>query len=90
MPTENTHIPRTEIPSEILNSPTIIPRNSDSKNTDHLVELLEKLLDTLGDISNINFDINNMQPSCSNTLHMQVSNRTVFESVSAKDVMPIP
>ncbi|KAL4126459.1 hypothetical protein QTP88_010681 [Uroleucon formosanum] len=30
------------------------------------------------------------QPSCSNTLHMQVSNRTVFESVSAKDVMPIP
>jgi len=87
MPAETTHIPRTEMPPESPNSPTIIPFNS---NTDPLVELLEKLPDTLVDISNINFDINNVQPSCSNTLQMKVSDGTVFENVSPKDVMPIP
>jgi len=55
---------------ESLNSPTNIPLNSDPKNTDPLVELLEKLPDTLEDLSNINFDINNVPPSCSNTLQI--------------------
>lgn len=90
MPAETTNITITEIPSESLNSVTIIPFNSDPKNTDHLVELLEKLPDTLEDISNINFDINDVQPSCSNTPQMKVSDGTVFEHVSPEDVMPIP
>lgn len=90
MPAETTNIPITEIPPESLNSTTIIPFNSDPKNTDPLVELLEKLPDTLEDISNINFDTNNVQPSCSNTPQMKVSDGTVFKHVSPKDVMPIP
>jgi len=90
MPAETTHISSTEIPPASLNSATIIPFNSDLKNTDPLVELLEKLPETLVDISNINFDINNVQSSCSNTPQMKVLDRAVFKNVSPKDVMPIP
>lgn len=90
MPAETTHIPITEMPPESLNSPTIIPFNSDPKNNGPLVELLENLPNTLEDIRNINLDINNVQPSCSNTPQMKVSDGTVFEHVSPKDVMPIP
>lgn len=70
MPAATTNISRIEMNPESLNSPTNIPLNSDPKNTDPLVELLEKLPDTLEDLSNINFDINNVPPSCSNTLQI--------------------
>lgn len=72
MPAATTYIPITEMPEvpELFNH--IISFNNDPKNTDPLVKLLEKLPDTLEDISNINFDINNVQPSCSNTSQMKI------------------
>lgn len=87
MAAENTNIPRKEILYEHLNLPINIEPDSAARSPDRLVEILQKLPDTISDISEINLDLDYLQPSCSHSPQINVLKTTTFENISPKDIM---